>query len=152
VKGPLHAIHARTFCHATEDLEKVKLAFSNVVGENTARTTRTEGLHGNPITILEATVEDAEGILGFFGKLGVDDLEEIIRTLDSRIDDWCNLFIRIDKQSALRGDVKLGTNADVISVRVRVKAFPSRAEVAAAAAKAFLSEEIARKKGQTGSI
>jgi RNA binding exosome subunit len=138
VKRPFAVLHARTFCHASEDLDKVMTALENTVGKSAIRISRTEGHHGNPISILETTVEDAEGIDTFFSKLDLEDVDEFLSSLSSRIDDSCNLFIRLDKQAAFKGETKLGRNDDVISVRVRVRSFPSKCEVAASAVREYL--------------
>jgi RNA binding exosome subunit len=118
--------------HATEDLEKVKLALLTAVGTEDITVTRIEGHHGNPILVLESHIEDDESIHRFFERLSCDDLDEIVRTLKDRMDEKCNLFIRLDKQAAFNGTVRLGRNDDVVSVRLRVRAFPAKFSVASA--------------------
>jgi RNA binding exosome subunit len=145
VKGPFSALHARVFCHATENLEKVRSALLNVVGDAPVKTTATEGHHGNRITILEAVLNDPESISLFFSRLEKGAIEEIARTLDDRTDNGCNIFIRLDKQSAYGGSFSLGAGDDVVSVRLKAKAFPSRPDVAIAATRSFLAEELARR-------
>jgi RNA binding exosome subunit len=132
VKGPFQGLHARTLSHATEDLEKVKLALLTAVGSDDITVSRTDGLHGNPIVVLESHVDDDETIHRFFDRLSSDDLGEILRTLEARMDDKCNLFIKLDKQAAFNGTVKLGRNDDVVSVRLRVRAFPAKLSIASA--------------------
>jgi RNA binding exosome subunit len=149
VKSPFLALHARAFCHASEDLDRVKLALSTAVGTETIKTSKTEGHHGNPIIVLEAVVEDDDGIRRFFERLGTDDLETIARTLTERIDDGCNLFIRIDKQSAVTGKIRLGKDDDVLSVRLRVRAYPAKFEVASRSVHDFIEGVLAtRDDGQ----
>lgn len=135
---PFAGLHARAFCHATEDLDKVKTALRNTVGEADILTSRTEGHHGNPITIVETSVVTMEEISSFFERLGKDDLRIVLDTLPSRVDDGCNLFIKIDKQAAYEGRIRMGHNGNVISVRVKVRAFPATCEVAQATARAFI--------------
>jgi len=132
VKGPFQGLHARALCHATEDLDKVKLALSTAVGVEEITVSRTEGHHGNPLFVLESLMEDEERIRRFFERLCSDDLGEIVRTLESRMDDKCALYIRLDKQAAFGGNVRLGRNDDIISVRLRVRAFPAKISVASA--------------------
>jgi len=140
VKKPFTALHARTFCHATEDLDKVKTALENTVGKLDVVVSRTEGHHGNPITIFETRLDETKGINEFFSRLSTQDVEELLGSLGSRIDDGCNLFLRIDKQSAFMGDIKLASSDDVISVRLKVRAFPARSEVASSIVKDYLQE------------
>ena len=112
----------------------------NAVGKSEVKISRTEGHHGNPIAIVETTLEDAEEIDSFFSKLGQEDVDELLSSLSSRIDNSCNLFIRLDKQAAFKGETKLGRNDDVISVRIRVRSFPSRCEIAASAVREYLED------------
>jgi RNA binding exosome subunit len=140
VKGPFQALHARALCHATEDLDKVKLAFSSAIGNEDISISRTEGHHGNPILILESEIKDDELIRRFFERFGTEDLDMIVKTIESRIDDKCALYIRLDKQSALAGMIALGRNDDIISVRLRVRAYPARSSVASAIVTEFIQE------------
>jgi RNA binding exosome subunit len=145
VKKLFIGLHARTFCHTTEDLVKVKKAMTNVLGDSELRISKTLGLHGNPITVIESTVDKMDGISGFFAKVDDHDLSAIEDTLATRVDDGCNLFIKIDKQEAFLGRVKLGHGDDVISLRIRVAAFPATCEVAQNAIGEYLAVERARR-------
>lgn len=124
------SLHARAFSHATEDLDKVKTALLNAVGDVDFTLTKVEGHHGNPIQIIESIVENDVEIVAFFRRLNQADIDEIKRTLDARVDEGCNLFVKIDKQAAFKGVIKMGSGDDVISVRVKVRAFPAKAALA----------------------
>jgi len=143
VRKPFAVLHARTFCHATEDLERVRSALENAVGKSEINISKTEGHHGNPIVILEAAVEGMDGIDRFFSKLSRIDVGELLSSLRSRIDDSCNLFVRIDKQAAFKDEIRLGRDDDVISVRVRVRSFPAKREAAYMIAKEYLEGVLA---------
>lgn len=145
MKTIFSSLHARAFAHATEDIEKVKISILNSVGNTIINVKRTEGHHGNPIEILESAIEDGDEIESFFRKLSVDDLRTLHTTLQSRVDEGCNLFIKLDKQSALKGDIRLGSGDDVISVRVKIRAFPARCEIAQGMIAQYL-DELASKK------
>ncbi len=140
-------LHARTICHATEDLVKVEKAMTNVIGDFDLKISRTEGHHGNPIAVVESVVDEMNGILEFFAKVNDHDLSEVEDTLATRIDDGCNLFLKIDKQEAYLGNVKLGRGDDIISLRIRVAAFPATCEVAQDRIREFLVMERARRAG-----
>jgi len=140
VKKTFATMHARTFCHATEDLDKVESALENTVGKLDIEVVRTEGHHGNPIMILETTLGEADGINGIFSKLRKEDIERLLGSLDSRIDDGCNFFIRIDKQAAYTGEIRLASNDDVISLRLKVSTFPARREIASSVVKGYLEK------------
>lgn len=140
-------LYARTFCHMTEDLAKVKEAMTNVLGDFELRISKTVGHHGNPITVIESTVDEINGISGFFAKVDDHDLSLVEDTLATRVDDGCNLFLKIDKQEAFLGKVKLGHGDDVISLRIRVAAFPATCEVAQNNIREYLAMERARRAG-----
>jgi RNA binding exosome subunit len=142
VKKTFGALHARTLCHATEDLDRVKIALENVLGKSELTVTRTEGHHGNPIIVIETVVED-ERIDEFFAKLRIEDVEKILSSLSSRIDEGCNMFIRIDKQAAFKEDIRIGANDDVISLRVRVRSFPAKKDAATSIVKGYLESRLA---------
>ncbi len=140
VRGTFQALHARALCHATEDLEKVKRALASATGTAEIQISRTEGHHGNPIFVLEATINGHEEIQDFFERLPSEDLRTLLHSLPSRIDDGCNLFIRLDKQSSYDGKIRLAHNDDVISVRLRVMAFPAKFAVASASVRGFIED------------
>lgn len=146
VKRPFAGLYARAFCHATEDLEKVKQALLNTIGDAEIQTSRTEGHHGNPITIVESSVESIEEISRFFEKLAADDLRFVLDTLPTRMDEGCNLFLKIDKQAAYEERIRMGRNNDVISIRIKVIAFPAKREIAQGTTRTFV-ESIVLKKG-----
>jgi RNA binding exosome subunit len=148
VKGRFRGLHARAFVHATEDLDKVKMAMANVVGPVELTTLVTEGVHGNPLTVLEANVSGPDDVPRFFSKLDREDLHTILRTLDKRVDEGCNLFVKIDKQSAFLGQVRLDRGDDVISVRIRVAAFPARCELAQKVVSEIVEQELAGRDKQ----
>jgi RNA binding exosome subunit len=149
MKGRFRGLHARVFVHATEDLQKVKIAMANVVGPLELTTLVTEGVHGNSLTILEANVYDPDVVPRFFSKLDREDLQTILRTLDKRVDEGCNLFVKIDKQSAFLGQVRLDRGDDVISVRIRVAAFPASCDVAQKIVSEIVEQELAQRNMQT---
>lgn len=119
----------------------MKIALMNVLGKSELIITRTEGHHGNPIIVIETAVED-DRIDEFFAKLRVEAVEKLLSSLSSRIDDGCNMFIRIDKQAAFKEQIKIGTNDDVISLRVRVRAFPAKKDVATPIVREYLESRL----------
>lgn len=139
MKKSFASLHARTFCHATESPDKVKLALANLLGHIEAKESRSEGVHGNLIIILEATVNDEETIAGFLRSFREEDRRALLETLPSRIDEGCNLFVRMDKQAAYRGESVMTTGDDVVSIRIHISAFPAKRAIAQSTAKEYLS-------------
>ena len=113
-------------------------AVANAIGEVELVTSQTQGHHGNEIFVIETHAKGSLQAELLFGKLSSSDLKEMIDTIDNRMDESCNLFIRIDKQRAFNGEVALTRGGDAIAVRIKVAAYPAKKEAAAKRAKDFL--------------
>lgn len=125
---PVKAIDIRFSTHATEDPEKVKQAVRNllpekwveeiVFGERSLR-----GHYRNPITLCETRITKRQMIEDLLKKLSADlssfDKQTILEESDLFID-RSSLYLRFDKQSALKNTLKL-KNADPIRMRIRFK-------------------------------
>ena len=117
------------FCaHATEDLDKVMEAIHNILPSDKTKEMAfnkniLEGHYGNPIIFFEARIKDKETI-----KALVENLSANLGSLDK--DEWGreinryfekgSLYIRLDKQAAFQGKIKLVTS-DPIRVRIRFR-------------------------------
>lgn len=135
----LHYITFRTFVHATEDKEKVAKAMSFVTGMEEMVEETATGYHGNSISILYAQLKRKKDIINFFSRMSVEDLEKLMETLDNRIDDDCNLYMRLSKQAAALGLLKLADDDDIIHVTCKVETYPRKKEKAISVVKDFLS-------------
>jgi RNA binding exosome subunit len=138
MKGPFSSLHARALCHATEVLDRVKQAVLNTVGEVELETKRTAGYHGNEIVVVAAHSTDVRTMRHLFESLPRSDRELLLDTLEQRLDDSCNLFMRVDKQSAYDGKISLARSEDVIAVRMKVNAYPAKKAIAAQKAAEFI--------------
>ena len=136
-KGPFSSLHARALCHATEVRERVERALLNAIGEAELSTSRTQGHHGNEILVIEAHLK-GQGAERLLDKLPSVDLKDLMKTTESRMDDSCNLFIRIDKQKAFEGEVTLAQDDDAIAIRMKVAVFPAKKPAAVRAVRDFL--------------
>ncbi|MEM4233212.1 MAG: RNA-binding domain-containing protein [Thermoplasmata archaeon] len=146
MKKVFASLHARAICHATEELERVEETIRAVIGDADLHVSRTEGVHGNEIDVVQAEVDDGRAILAFFDRLSTESLRKVAETLEQRIDEERNMFIRIEKQLALAGDIRLSTGDDVVSVRLRVRSFPAKKEAAVRVVRQFLTELIAARE------
>ncbi len=140
-------VHFRVFCHATEDEAKVVQALKFVSGSDEQTREVTEGYHGNPIIILEVFLKEKRRSKDFFSRLSADDLQEIADSLDRRMDDDCNLFLRLDKQEAYLGNLKMTTSDDAIAIRAKVESYPKKLENAKKSASEFFASLIQSNKG-----
>lgn len=125
MKFPIAYVDLRFSAHATEDLDKVKKAVFNLFPEDRReelnfRVTVAKGHHGNPITFSETRIKDRGLIETFIETISTGlselDKETILREFHLFVEK-CNLYLRLDKQAAFQGEVKLH-NADPIHIRV----------------------------------
>ncbi len=134
----------RTFCHATEVEERVRKALVFISNCQEIKVTRSEGYHGNKIMIMECALSRKADVRSFFRRLSLGDLQELLATVDQRLDDDGQFFFRLDKQKAFLEEVVLFSGDDCIHVRAKIESYPKRREKALENAKAMLKELIER--------
>ena len=123
---PVAYVDVRFCAHATEDLDKVMEAVQNVLPSDhiediTFNRSNLEGHYGNPITFFETRIKDKETVRALVEKISANlsslDKEELGRTINRCVEKG-SLYIRLDKQAALQGKIKLVTS-DPIRIRIR---------------------------------
>ena len=129
---PLHYVDLRTFCYATEDEKRVEEALRTFLPEDDdgqpfeLDRAESEGHYGDRILVLSARVENADDVRHVLSRLAdLESLDAMIDELDERVTENTELFLRLDKQAAFRGDVRLG---DGITFRGKVEAYPAKKE------------------------
>ena len=127
-KTPVGYVDLRVFAHATEDPERVLTAVRNVLPSESVdsvvfKRSSLAGHHGNPIVLFEARVKDRRLVQAVFAKLcsglGLMDKEVLAGEISGHLERG-NLYLRLDKQSAFLGEVRLGS-VDPVHVRVHFK-------------------------------
>jgi RNA binding exosome subunit len=125
---PVAYVDIRFCAHATEDLEKVVMAVQNVlpsehIEDISFKRSNLEGHYGNPITFFETRIKDKETVRALVENLSANlsslDKEELGRTINRCVEKG-SLYIRLDKQAALKGKIKLVTS-DPIHMRIRFR-------------------------------
>lgn len=128
LKLPIANINIRFSVHATEDPEKVKEAanylFSPDHIEDVIFKKKTlKGHYGNPISLFEAQIRDSRIIKAVVENLSSSlcqsDKERIARESILFIEKN-SLYLRLDKQAAFRGELKL-QRTDPIYIRIQFK-------------------------------
>lgn len=128
---PVLNLEATAFAHATENLEKVKTALLNVFPtklrgelEGEVKVSMLHGFYGNVIYVIKITMDKPELASMVFGaileKLPYEDVKRIEATLEQRLDSSGNLHIRLDKQHAFLGRIRVYDGDDVIKVRAKL--------------------------------
>ncbi|WP_226479077.1 RNA-binding protein [Natrinema amylolyticum] len=129
---PLHYVDLRTFCYATEDEKRVEEALRTFLPDGDddepfeLERTESEGHYGDRILVLSARVENADDVRHVLSRLAdLESFEDLIDELDERVTENTELFLRLDKQAAFAGDVRLGQG---ITFRGKVEAYPAKKE------------------------
>ena len=136
---PFHYVDLRTFCYATEDEKRVEQALRTFLPEGfELERVVNEGHHGDRIVVLSARVENADDVRHVLSVIAaLPDLDRVVGELDERVDDNNSLFLRLDKQAAFGGDVRLGPG---ITLRGKVEAYPAKHEAAVENARETFAE------------
>jgi RNA binding exosome subunit len=125
-------VEVSSFIHATEDPDKVIAACRNILPVDYADEITFErrdlmGRYGNPITILRARIKKKQVLEAFIenltGSLSEVEKEYLASDVKRRIDDKGTLYLRLDKQEAFLGQMKLG---NIDPIKITIKVFRSR--------------------------
>jgi len=139
----IHYITLDVFVHATEDPSRVENALRLFVPEDCKiNVSKTRGHFGNPITIFTAKLEKGacKSFIEILKSLPATELSKLRRELAQRVDDDCNFHVRLDKQSAHNGIVRLAQTEDAIDIRMKVKTYPSKRDSAIKVMEDLLSD------------
>lgn len=125
---PVAYVDIRFCAHATEDVNKVVMAVQNVLSSDhsegvTFSRSKLEGHYGNPITFFETRIKNKKTIKALVENLSTNlaflDKEELAREIDKHVEKG-SLYLRLDKQAALKNKIKLVTS-DPIRIRIRFR-------------------------------
>jgi RNA binding exosome subunit len=121
-------VEISTFSHATEDEDRVEDAITNLLPEEnrdlwiTRKTLK--GYHGDPITIVTGKIRTKKGATGVLRRVVQElsslDQQRLLDELEERLDDGGNLYIRLDKQNAYLGKVRL-LETDPVKMKFRLR-------------------------------
>ncbi|MCD6421556.1 MAG: hypothetical protein J7L17_04015 [Thaumarchaeota archaeon] len=130
----------QVLCYATEDPKKVLKAVENVLGADAAKkmsmsSERLEGYYGDPITLMRIFLLDRElcekVLLRILSNLSVFEREELWRDRSKLGRHGGKLYIRLDKQEAFLGRIRLSDKDPiriVAELRGNVEALRKRLE------------------------
>jgi len=133
----------RTFRRGTEEREKVAnaLLFATCAEDpKELVVTELEGYGGSPLEMMEFGILRQQGIRKFWNSMPKEVIENILETLDKRLDDGQILHFRLDKEKAYLGELSLASKGAVISVDAKVLSYPASREAAMKNAGEFLCE------------
>ena len=125
-----HWIRVKAICYATEDEDIICDTVSQLAGTEELDIDISEGLHNNPLTVVDANLTKNKEYATLFGNLGEGVLRGILEDIDARVDDDCVFYVRLDKQKAVCGEYAITHGGDVISITAKIMAHPAKKEVA----------------------
>ena len=73
-----------------------------------------------------------------FRTLGKDIVDQILESIEDRVDDDCVFYVRFDKQKAVCGEYEITHGGDVISLTAKIMSHPARKEVAVGVLRDYL--------------
>lgn len=121
-------VDIRFFVHATEDPNKVVAAVHHILPPNFVekvvfKQQTLRGHYGNPITLFQTEIRKKEIVnvlvTNLSENLTASDKEKLCKEMDRHLEGG-SLYIRLDKQAAFLGKLKL-CSADPIRLRIRFK-------------------------------
>lgn len=142
----IDSLSFRAFAHATENEERVKTAIINASGAEEVQCSKSYGYHGNPIIIIEAKITRSKEIKAMLNSLSAEDLQTLLATLELRVDEESFFYMRLDKQEAYLGQIKLSNEEDVISVKGKIKSYPQNRDNALQSITAILTALLEKKE------
>jgi len=136
-----HYIFLRVFCYSTESEEKVResLVFAGYGNKNEdaeVEVQALEGSFGDEIKVMELKIKKARDMKNLWRNiipfLDVDDA-------DKSIDEECFFHMRLSKEGAFNGHIMPADDNNIISLKGKVKSFPSSRENAVSIIKDAIS-------------
>ncbi len=114
---------AEAFSHATESEERVARALSTAAPGARVERKALGGHFGQPLVRLTATTREGAQIAAAIERLRAAAGSEIARTAARRLSEDRVLHLRLDKQAAAEGELRLceASQGDVIVVRLRLR-------------------------------
>lgn len=132
-------IEITAFCHATEDCSRVEESIKNMLPHEVRKSIKISynverGYYGNPITIITTKIADKQQVSTVVKHITaiLEDLEKKIlkSTFDLRYDHKTGRFIiRLSKQDALLGQLKVTDSDDIIKVVLHIKNSKNRSAI-----------------------
>ncbi|MBE6517425.1 MAG: exosome protein [Thermoplasmata archaeon] len=133
-----HWIRVKAICYATEDEDLICDVVSAMTGAEELDIDISEGLHNNPLTVVDANLTKNKEFATVFRTLGKDIVDQILESIEDRVDDDCVFYVRFDKQKAVCGEYEITHGGDVISLTAKIMSHPARKEVAVGVLRDYL--------------
>jgi len=133
LKRSISYVEISFIVHVTEDLQKVLKAVRNLLPGSYSNNVSFKkenlwGHHKNLIILGKTTIRKKNIVYAFienlYKKLNINDKDELSKDFNQRLDDKKKFFLRLDKQRAYLGKIKL-SNIDPILIKIKLNFFPN---------------------------
>ena len=142
----IHNIKYRMFVYENEDEQELRTALNNIFPDVIPEVEEAEGLLEDEIIILSGVIDKKRYLKDFlnnlFEELGTDEIIKLYDDIDKKMDDQCNLFLRLSKEDAIYEDLHIIDNGDSIHLKIKVEAYPAKKEIAVKNMKEFIKEKL----------
>lgn len=125
LNAKLTSVEYTVFIHATEDYDKVIKAVENLIPPKirpriSIEVEETLGHYNNPIRIAKVSFRNpdqaSQALSWIWNALSSEDKKYILMNLDVHLDEKMRLHIRLNKQEAFFGFIRLSFGDDVVKV------------------------------------
>ncbi len=129
MKIPIRSVYGQTYCHESEDIEKVKRAFEVFFPKKEIKQKIQSGAYSTKIKIVYAEVKGKKArdlvkkILDRISKL---EKNKILNELRLRLSEEGKFYLRFNKQIAYeKGKITLTDEEDSIQIIFSIESYPS---------------------------
>ena len=122
--------HAKDLLHTylamtSEEMKKEKLSLQEDVFKNQ------EGAHIHILSVATNKMRYVKrSARAFFAAFTKNQLHELLKQVESRVDEECNFFIRLDKTELFAGSTVLTDTGNCLHATLNVASYPKKKEVA----------------------
>lgn len=133
LKRSISYVEISFIVHVTENLQKVLKTVRNLLpipySNNVSfKKENLLGHHKNLIILVKTTIRKKNIVYALienlYKKLNINDKDELSKDFNQRLDDKKTFFLRLDKQKAYLGKIKL-SNIDPILIKIKLNFFPN---------------------------
>lgn len=146
-----HSITITVFIKEDEDKELAKQKLQSLIPETIEKEKlkieeqTATGLNDKKIAILKITIEKENHTKKFIEnlltKLGPEQKDTLIKQLDTRIDEECNFYIRLDKEQLSEDKYSLTDSGNCYHIKIVIAAYPAKKDSAIQAALQMLAQK-----------
>jgi len=127
----IRTLRFRTLAHATEDEGLIEAIFLSLLPPDAKfEKRRVTGHFRNPIIYFEGFAEkrSEEHFVKILSRMSEEELRKLEETLEMRIDEEGNIYLRFDKQEAVDSELVLTDSSDAITMIAKFVTYPLRKE------------------------